>query len=633
MCGIYGRVHLNNDDVINLGSKVDDLFNRGPNEQIILEKPNFDLVFTRLSINGVLNGSQPFKSTCSDLICSVNGEIYNSDLLKEDLVSKGHKFLTDSDCEVIIHGFEEYGSNCFSKLNGMFAISIWDPVEQCLILARDRFGKKPLFYRKNLSDFEFGSELNTLSKSFDFDNMDVNKNFNIANYLCLDSTLGDSSILKNINKVPPGSYLNYNLKTNSVLVNSFYSLINYAASKQTSFNLDRINRIVHEAVADRLHSDVPIGTFLSSGVDSVLVTEKAVRLYGKKLPAFILGFQDKSYDESIHAIEIAKALEIEPVVNYISDEVIHDLYFKYIPRMSEPLNDPALIGLMFLAENAKKNVDVVLTGDGGDELLLGYPTMKLHSRRGVILPLLKLLNPFIKSLNIKSKDKYFDFGFKYQRLMRGLFEDDLILRDLLWRGGFDFNEVSFALTNLYTTDAQTFPIDLKNNFRKINMFEKDRPDQFLTLLYLQDYLLNTVLVKVDRGTMAFGVEARCPLLDYRLVEELISFDLQTKNLQFKNKKIFKDLIQIDCPKLLPFISKKKHGMGLPVSQWLKTFLKPRLDELTQSELIKEQNIFDFQKISQFKQEHLSGYVDRRKELWGILVFQEWYFKNKKGLIS
>jgi asparagine synthase (glutamine-hydrolysing) len=244
MCGIYGRVYLNNDDVINLGSKVDDLFNRGPNEQIILEKPNFDLVFTRLSINGVLNGSQPFKSTCSDLICAVNGEIYNSDLLKEDLVSKGHKFLTDSDCEVIIHGFEEYGSDCFSKLNGMFAISIWDPIEQCLILARDRFGKKPLFYRKNLIDFEFGSELNTLSNSFDFGNMDVNKNFNIANYLCLDSTLGDSSIFKNVNKVPPGSYLNYKLKTNSVLVNSYYSLINYAASKQTSFNLFKPKNIL-----------------------------------------------------------------------------------------------------------------------------------------------------------------------------------------------------------------------------------------------------------------------------------------------------------------------------------------------------------------------------------------------------
>jgi asparagine synthase (glutamine-hydrolysing) len=619
MCGLAG--FIGQQDLALLESMSHSMEHRGPDDSGIYVGKEINLAFRRMSVIDLSHGNQPIHSENKRIVGMVNGEIYNFKEIRQELVNSGCVFSSNSDSEVVIQGYQYWGTAVFSKLRGMFAIALWDIDQEKLLLARDPIGKKPIHYFIDKDKAIFASEIKTLVISaktkleLDTDSM--------TEYFTLESIGNTKSIYKNVYKVQAGYYVTID-KNFKIENNKFWFPKLELSNIPKNDLINEIDKKINSAVDKRLVADVPIGLFLSGGIDSATVMANVAKLGRRDIKVFTAKFSDKSYDESQEARNIANYFGFETVPIQITNIDADRSLDEVIDCVDEPLSDPAIIPQLSLSRAAKEHVDVVLTGDGGDELFLGYPNFKAHHLYKKYSLFWKF-SPLIKTLlgNIPSRGNYFDLGFKTQRFNRGIGEDNFWIRDSQWRGAFTSRSLAKLLKSVSEANVKELLLSRINNEIK-SIGQLNTVSQEISYGYLSTFLRDNVLVKVDRATMKYGLEARSPLLDQDLFEFVnqIPDDLRMSNLG--SKWLAKSVLRKHLPENL--IAKRKHGFGVPVGKWLNEDLKVQLLDFMNPTFLNNQGIFDSTLINRMQLDHQGGRYDYRRELWSFLVFQRWYSK-------
>lgn len=625
MCGICGYVHLDKSkrpsEAVVKGM-MDALIPRGPDDEGLYVKENVALGHRRLSIIDLKTGHQPMLNEDGSIAIVYNGEVYNFRELKEPLVKKGHVFKTHSDTEVIIHAYEEYGEECLNHFNGMYALAIWDSKRERLFLARDRFGKKPLYYATFDNQFIFASELKAILK-----HPSVRKEIDmtaLSKYLAYEYVPSPYTIFKNIKKLEPSSRLS--LQKGSYKVEAYWDV--KFAHQDTVFDLKsakpRLVSLLRDSVRRRLISDVPLGVFLSGGIDSSSVVAMMAELVkAKDIKTFSIGFKEESYDESTDARRVADFFGTDHHEEILKPKTMLDVLPDIVDVLDEPFADSSMIPTYLVSKYTRRYVTVALGGDAGDELFFGYPSFLAHkiNRYLNILP-----QPFrgilIKRLaeSAPRPNKYMSPNFKVNRFLRGLgFPEEI--RHQVWIGSFIPKEQArlFLPNNVLNHDALDI-YDLTNKlFQKTGDID---PMDRAMYIYLRTYLADDILTKVDRASMANSLEVRAPFLDKDFVDFATAIPSSLKMKGFNAKWILKKALEDKLPKST--LKKSKQGFAAPVAKWLKEDLKPLLFEKFDKSKIEREGIFDYRYVRSMLDEFINNKEDTRKEVWALFMFEMWY---------
>lgn len=617
MCGITGFVGQGNEEILKRMTST--LKRRGPDEQGFFIKENVGLGHRRLSIVDLAGGRQPIFNENKTISLIVNGEIYNFQEMRKNLIEKGHRFKTQSDSEVIVHLYEEKGEEFLKELNGMFAIALWDDRNNKLLLARDRLGQKPLYYTLLGNTLVFGSELKAViahpqvKKELDF--------FALAKYLNYEYVPVPQTIFRNIYKIRPGEYLVF---SNREIKKRKYWDINLSANTELSEKecLEQLDQHLERAVKARLMSDVPLGIWLSGGIDSTAIAYYAQKNSTRPIKTFSIGFEEPSFDESNYAQKAADFLKTEHHQKILTVKDYLDLIPRIAEFLDEPLADGSIVPTFLLSKFTRAKVKVALSGAGGDELFMGYPTFQAHklAKFYQVIPSFlrsRVIQPIINSLPTSFSN--FSFDFKLKTFVSG-FEYPAEIRDQIWMGSFQPKDFKSLLApEVYET------IKGKDIFENIKHYLKGNSNQSLEnrliYLYLKNLLQEDILNKVDRASMAVALEVRAPFLDHKLVEFINSLPPQYKLKGFTTKYLFKKLMLGKIPKEIVFRPKK--GFGAPIAFWIKKELKDFTLDLLNTAKIKREGIFNPVFTNQLLKDHFSGKKDHRKLIWTLMVFEMW----------
>ncbi len=622
MCGLSGYFGQGDKNILKKMSDV--LSYRGPDDQGFFINERVGLAHNRLSIIDLSpSGHQPMANENGSLQLVFNGEIYNYPALKKELLAAGHhQFRSQTDTEVIIHLYEDLGTDCFAKLNGMFALALYDQHKQELILARDRLGKKPLYWTLVQGTVIFASEPKAILEhplfKRELDLISLNK------YLLYEYIPTPHAIFKGLHKLEPGHYLIFS--NNSLAKKEKFWDISFGdQTKQPTISLAqaeaKLDDLLDQSVSSRLVSDVPLGIFLSGGLDSSTVAYYA-RRRGQSIKTFSIGFQEPSFDESRYAREVAAYLGTEHHEKFFSVTEAQDLIPHVFAILDEPLSDASILPTYLLSKFTREKVTVALGGDGGDELFCGYDTFIAHRlaehydrlpswlRRSIIEKIIPLLPVSHNNLSLDFKAKKFIAGYG----------GPLKYRNQRWLGSFD-----------YLDRAQLFRPEIWQSLQSQNEFEDlDRllsplQDQshFNQLIhtYLRTYLMDDILVKVDRASMYNSLEVRAPFLDYTLVDFVNSLPLKFKLKGLTTKYILKKLMADKLPKNI--INRQKKGFGLPLSGWLAGSLKPLLLDIFSEQAVRRAGLFNYSYLRQLLSDHFAKRRDNRKLIWTLTVFELW----------
>jgi asparagine synthase (glutamine-hydrolysing) len=626
MCGIYGYLSTKEKvapDILH--SMGDSLRHRGPDgegEEIQQSVEwGIGLGHKRLSVIDLSPAAkQPMCNEDETIWITYNGEIYNFRELRTELQRNGHRFKSNSDTEVIIHLYEERGVRCLERLNGMFAFAIWDRSEKTLFLARDRIGKKPLHYGLYDGGIVFGSEIKALLKHpkivKEIDLGSLNK------YLSYEYVPAPGTIFKSIQKVRPGCFLLY--KNGEVKTEKYWDipLSDHPISYKTEDEyVEELREILEKSVRSRLLADVPVGVFLSGGLDSSLVAAMAKR-NNEDIECFSIGFDDSSFDERKYAARVAQSLHLKQNLRIFSmSEMLANL--EDLPRLlDEPLADASILPTYLLSKMTSEKLKVALSGDGGDELFAGYPTYQAHKLVTYFDSLPDSLKDAARSLalSLPVSDTNISFDFKIKQFLRGAGVSSEI-RFFRWMGGFIDGEKKELLSD-----------DLKTALRHHNSYEDifsyisesglSKDMERILYLSMKLYLQDDILVKVDRAAMANGLEVRCPLLDQEFVEFACRLPTKYKLKGLKTKYLLKKAARGILPNEI--IDRRKKGFGIPISRWLRNELKDFMLNSLEETKIKRQGYFNYAYIKKLIDDHLEKKKDNRKALWTLLVFQIWH---------
>ncbi len=559
---------------------------RGPDDEGFFEAPGIGFAFRRLSIIDVEGGHQPLSNDDGTVQVMLNGEIYGFQKLRDELMSQGFRFKTKSDTEVIVRAYEKWGEKCFEKLEGMFAVAFWFASELKALLATGIVER----------------EIDPVS---------------LAAYFRSDAIPTPRSIFAGVSKLAPATGMSWKdgrIEKTWKFWNCPQDTVDVAdpiAGLRERFDL---------AVKERLVSDVPLGLLLSGGLDSTAVAESASRQSNSKLKAFTIGFEDASHDETDAAALVAKSLGLEHSVEKLTAESALSMIGEATELLDEPLADAAILPQLLLARFARQQVTVALSGDGGDEFLMGYQHILAHEMTERFPGVMKTCAGLLGT--IPASGGYFSAGFKAQRFARGASMKDRMSRDLAWRGAMDGQTLSSMLVPSVLERA-----DVGFMERELQTCAKEAGNDAdgwrgWSWAYARSFLIDEVLVKVDRATMHFSLEARSPLLDRRVVEYLLVLPTKYKTGAWKGKRLLRELVKDRVPKEI--LDKPKHGFGVPVADWLRGPLKSQLLELTSEERLKKQGLFEAVAVKRLMDEHFAGKIDRRKELWAMVMFQLWH---------
>lgn len=615
MCGITGYLGQGNEEI--LRRMTDSLIHRGPDDEGFYFNNKIGLGHRRLSIIDLATGHQPISNEDETIWLIFNGEIYNYQELRKKLINQGHKFSTQTDTEVMVHLYEEKGEDFLKELNGMFALALWDEKRKKLILARDRMGQKPLYYSLINNTLIFGSELKALfhhpliKKDIDFNSL--NK------YLIYEYVPTPQTIIKGVNKLEPGHFLVYQ---NNQLKKSSYWNIKFNQLENQKDYLTKFEELLEDSVKKRLISDVPLGIFLSGGIDSSTIAYYAQKNSNQKIKTFSIGFEDKSFDESDYTNQAAKFLDTEHYhQNFTPNDLLNSI--NQIAKINdEPFADASIIPTYLLSKFTRESVTVALSGDGGDELLAGYPTFQALKFAKAYHHIPNLFREIIqKTANLLpvSHDN-FSFDFKVKKTLSG-YEYPLEIQNQIWLGAFTPKENK----NIFLSEISN-QINFNQSFSETDQFieqtKKESLENRIIYLYLKQYLADDILTKADRASMFTSLEVRSPFMDYRLVEFFNSLPYNLKLKGWKTKYVLKELMKDKLPRNI--INRPKKGFGIPVAKWINKELKDfTLDLLNESD-IKKQGIFNYSEIKKILDEHLNKKADHRKKLWTLLMFQQWY---------
>ena len=611
MCGIVGAVTNNHNklpspEIADRMCKV--IEHRGPDDQGIYYEEGVFIGMRRLSIIDLESGHQPIHNEDKTIWTVFNGEIYNFRELRKELERKGHKFYTHSDAECIVHSYEEYGEQCFSKFRGMFAIAIWDERKKCLILGRDHLGKKPLFYTYTNGLLAFGSELKSLIQLPGF-NKTLSQSA-IHDYLLFGYIPTPSSIFKDVQKLPPAHYLIFDLK--EIVIKKFWELsfepkITGSCESLTEQLEDKLS----ESVRLRLVSDVPFGAFLSGGIDSSIVVSLMAKEMNMPVKTFSIGFKEEEFSELSDARIVAShigAEHHEEVVEADAVSILDELVWYF----DEPFADSSAIPTYLVSKMAAQHVKMVLSGDGGDEAFGGYDRYQKYR----VIDRLRKLGGNNVSKALKGAAHFFPHDIKSrvawlsQRVAQP-YPDNYLSGVAICTPDLAYELISNssidrgygALGNIFNKHTQSNPLD--------SIIAGD----------IKSYLLDDILVKVDRMSMATSLEARAPLLDYQLMEFAASLPVEYKI----NKKVTKFLLKKVSEKYLPqsILTKKKQGFGIPLAAWFRTTLKDMMFDIIESQRFRERGIFDVEMTRSILEKHVNKEKDFSEQLWSILVFELW----------
>ena len=627
MCGIYGYLSPTGTiDPTILRRMGHPLKHRGPDDEgeVILDSSEVSvgLGHKRLSIIDLSPaGKQPMANEDETIWITFNGEIYNFREIRKELEGKGHKFRSHSDTEVIVHLYEELGTKCLERLNGMFAFALWDAKQKSLFLARDRTGKKPLHYCVHRGHFLFASEIKALLQhplvSREIDLKSLNK------YLAYEYVPAPNSIFKAIKKLEPGYCL---LFRGGAAVTSQYwdiPMEDYPISDRTEAQyIDELKELLERAVTARLEAaDVPVGLFVSGGLDSGVVAAIA-RKAKENLQCFSIGFEEASFDESRYAQQVARSLGIKHHLKvFRAQEMLHMV--ERLPEiLDEPLADPSILPLYLLSQFAAEHMKVVLSGDGGDELFAGYQTYQAHKLVTFYDALPGFIKESVKALafRLPVSHKYLSLDFKIKQFLKGVGVSSEV-RFFLWRGAFSNAERHALLRPEVRLELQN-----ENAYEEIYRYVRKSglTKELERILYLSMklYLQDNNLVTVDRASMANGLEVRSPLLDRDVVDFVCRLPMEYKLNGLKTKYILKKVAEELLPRNVVY--RKKKGFGVPLAKWLTGELREFMLDYLSQERIERQGIFHYPCVSQLINEQLTMKKDNRELLWTLLVFQTWY---------
>jgi len=626
MCGIYGYISSRGGIQPEILRRMGDtLRHRGPDDEGEWIQHSEELAVAlghkRLSIIDLTSAAkQPISDEDGKIWLTYNGEIYNFRELRSELAAKGHTFKSTSDGEIIVHLYEEMGAACLERLKGMFAFALWDETQQSLFLARDRIGKKPLHYAIYDGGIAFASEIKALLK-----HPQVVKEIDLSalnKYLTFEYVPAPATIFKSIKKLEPGHYLSYQNGKSEIKKYWDIPLADYPIGFKTEDEYaEELRDILERAVRSRLVADVPVGVFLSGGIDSGVIAALAAKA-DRKIECFSIGFDEPSFDESSHAKSIAKALGLNHRLKIFNTREMLDNLDELPNFLDEPLADASILPSYLLSKVASERLKVALSGDGGDELFAGYPTYQAHR----IITYYDLLPETLKN-SVKALAAWLPVShgnistdFKIKQFLRGAGVSPEI-RFFMWMGSFTESEKKGLLSSdLRAALAQENTYEDVFAYIRESGLNKDL--ERILYLSMKLYLQDDILVKVDRAAMANGLEVRCPLLDQELVEFACRLPMQYKLHGLKTKYLLKKAAAGILPDAI--IQRKKKGFGIPISKWLTNELKSYMLDYLGEERIKRQGYFNYPYIKGLIDDHLHKRKDHRKLLWTLLIFQIWH---------
>ncbi len=621
MCGIYGilRTEGSGELIARADRMRDAIAHRGPDHSGRHLDPGLVMGINRLAIIDVEGGNQPIYNEDCSMVIVYNGELYNHPELRAELEARGHAFRTHTDTETVLHAFEEYGQACLDRFNGMFALAIWNRHTRELFLARDRLGIKPLYVAELPDGLAFASEAKALLPLLPGgarpDWTAIHRFFSFGYVPTPESPFAG------IRKFPAGHFA---LTDGSRLVPERYWAPEYGQCEPISTEKarERLGGLLDEVVRKELMSDVPVGVFLSGGLDS-----SAVALFARKhcrgtLRSFALRFAESTHDESVDARLVADHLGLDHHELPFSESDLHAYLMKVAAVLDEPFGDSTVLPLLALSEFVGEQMRVVLTGWGGDEIFVGYPTYKAHRLArayrkwpGLIR---KYLIPAIVN-RLPVSDKYMSFEFKAKRFIQGM-NLPPELQHFLWMGYFN----DAGKRQLFSSDI----LDQVNGetldpayAATAGLTEKDIVDRIMHLDALF-FLEGNGLFQADRMTMAASLEARVPLLNHDLLSFVNGLPARLKAEGGQLKGLLKSVLAPHLPARI--LGKPKKGFGPPSSTWIRGPLARTLDEMFDRDKVESQGVFRFDEIRRLIDEHRQRRADHGRNLWALLSFQLWY---------
>ena len=612
MCGIAGIISLNGPPVrrAEIETMCSTLVHRGPDEDGFHISSEVGLGMRRLRIIDLETGRQPAVNEAGTVWAVFNGEIYNYQELRRNLIAMGHAFRSTTDTETIVHLYEEYGDRCVEHLRGMFAFALWDERKKRVLLARDRIGIKPLYYGRFGNRLYFGSELKALLALDDVPReIDWKSAGYYFQYL---TTPRESSIVNGIHKLPPAHRLSICLQTGAIQVESYWNL-QFVPSSETreSVLIDELNALLEESVKLHMISDVPLGAFLSGGVDSSAIVAAMARHSSKPIKTFSVGFDDQRYDELPYARSVARAFGTEHH-EFVLEPDEFDVIDKLVWHLDEPFGDTSAIPTYLLSQLASRHVTVVLSGDGGDELFGGYQKYlverserrfdglpqfihKMAGTIGGILPEGTRGKRFLSHFGLSGFDRYLDAS--------TLFHTDQRRR-------------------LFAGDIRP-TVALTDNAHRVSNSARANSGHWLSALQYTDlkhYLPLDILTKVDRMSMAHSIEARVPLLDHKLVEFAATIPPEMQIRNGRTKHLFKSALKGTIGDAI--LDRAKHGFGVPLSRWFRGSLDGFARDVLLSGRSRQRGIFNSKYVESLLDMNARG-RELDFQIWSLISFELW----------
>lgn len=624
MCGIVGFVTSGapaEEPIVRAMATA--ISHRGPDDDGFHLDGPCALGFRRLSIIDVSGGHQPMTAAHATIV--FNGEIYNFQPLKVELEQKGHVFQNRSDTEVILHGYLEWGTGIFERIHGMFGVAIWDAKARRLVLARDRFGKKPVYVAEGPWGLIFGSELKGLLQ-----HPACPRQVDAAalrRYLAFDCVPTPDSILDGVRKLPESHFAVY--ENGRLRVEPYYRVPDapeHSFTEQLPASVDaacdKLRDELAGAVKRRLVSDVPLGVFLSGGIDSSAVTALAAREVPKgSLKTFSIGFSEASFDESKYARLVAKHLGTDHYEETLSAQACVDLVPQVADQLDEPFADPSYVPTYLLSKFTRKHVTVALGGDGADELFAGYDSFLAHPIGVALGGLPRALWDRAGALTslLPKSGAYMSLDFRARQFLGGLGRP-AHHRHQAWIASFTPEAVQQVLMPAWRAPGD----GVADIYAPLDAFASSRRESGIEQVerfYVHFYMKDDILVKVDRASMAASLEVRAPFLDTRVVELAMSLPFSLKMRGTTRKWLLKKALE----PLLPaeILYRKKHGFALPVAAWLKGPLRPLIEDVLSEQAVAQAGFFEPKVVRRLIDEHLNDRVDHRKPLWALLMFELW----------
>ena len=625
MCGIAGIVGFG-DRCVPTESQIrtmcDQMVHRGPDDYGADVQRNVAIGMRRLSIIDLSGGHQPIFNEDRTIRTVFNGEIYNFGELRRDLEAKGHRFATRTDTEVIVHAWEEYGPAFVNMLNGMFAIALHDMRQNRFLLARDHLGIKPLFYAVSKDGLVFGSEVKVVLASGMVEReLDIDQ---LGQYLAWEYIPGEGTLIKSIRKLKPAHLMEVDLSPQQKdgprhSIRPYWDIpaaSNGRATESAEHWAAATDEKIRQCVQRQLISDVPLGAFLSGGVDSSLV----VAGMGPDAKTFSIGFDDPTYNELSWAQRVAEHLGVAHTYEIIEPHVV-DLFDHLMNFMDDPIGDFSIFPTYLVSRHARKYVTVALSGDGGDELFGGYETFlaQQKARQWQRVPAFMrkgLFEPIIRSLKPREAKK--GLINKARRFVEGLEHPDG-LGHARWR----LFVGEGMRRQLFTPDALG-AMSTSSDQHIVDLVEQsgDR-NECDTGLYVdvKSYLVDNCLVKVDRMSMACSLETRVPLLDKELAELAFTVPADLKVSGGATKVLLKQIAAQHVPR--ECVYRPKEGFSIPIKTWLKTDFRAIMDELLDAKALASEGIFNVGAVERIKREHLDNRANHSHILWSMIVFQDW----------